>query len=108
MKSYLSLFKDAEILKVPRYDEAVAQASGRPKGSFMTIAFRQGGQEIQCRWLGDKYGLAWQIVPEMLGEWIGGRDESKTRRVMLAILKMVKLDIATLRQAYLGEKKPKP
>jgi len=59
-----------------------------------------GGQEIQCGWLQDKYGLSWQIVPKVLGEMLQDKDEKKASRVMQAMLQMVKLDIATLQRAY--------
>jgi len=59
----------------------------------------KGGKEIQCGWLTDKYGLAWQIVPDVLLEFITGKDKAKAERVMSAMMKMVKLDIAKLRAA---------
>jgi predicted 3-demethylubiquinone-9 3-methyltransferase (glyoxalase superfamily) len=61
-----------------------------------------GGQEVQCGWLKDKYGLSWQIVPTILGELLQDKDPVKANRVMQAMLKMVKLDIATLQRAYDG------
>ena len=62
-----------------------------------------GGQESQCAWLKDKYGLSWQIVPRVLIEMIGDKDPQKAQRVMEAMLQMKKIDIATLQQAYDGE-----
>jgi predicted 3-demethylubiquinone-9 3-methyltransferase (glyoxalase superfamily) len=59
----------------------------------------EGGKEIQCGWLTDKYGLAWQIVPAILLELIKGDDPEKRNRVMQAMFKMVKLDIETLKRA---------
>jgi len=56
-----------------------------------------GGSAMQCGWLTDKYGLSWQIVPSKIGEWT--RDPVKGQRVMAAVLKMVKLDIAELERA---------
>ena len=58
-----------------------------------------GGKEVQCGWLKDKYGLSWQIVPTVLGELLSDKDAAKSRRVMDAMLKMVKLDIKQLKQA---------
>src|SRR5918996_847279 len=58
-----------------------------------------GGQEVQCGWLKDKYGLSWQIVPTVLGELLSGKDAAKSQRVMQAMLQMVKLDIKRLKQA---------
>ncbi|MDQ1636951.1 MAG: hypothetical protein QOF62_290 [Pyrinomonadaceae bacterium] len=59
-----------------------------------------GGQESQCGWLKDKYGLSWQITPRVLIEMIGDKDPQKAQRVMEAMLQMKKIDIATLKQAY--------
>lgn len=58
------------------------------------------GQEIHCGWLKDKYGLCWQIVPAALGGMMQDKDAGKSARVMEALLKMVKLDIERLKQAY--------
>lgn len=62
-----------------------------------------GGQKVQCGWLKDKFGFRWQIVPRILEEMMSDSDSKKSNRVMQAILKMVKLDIATLKRAYNGE-----
>jgi predicted 3-demethylubiquinone-9 3-methyltransferase (glyoxalase superfamily) len=59
-----------------------------------------GGKEVQCGWLKDKYGLSWQIVPTALGELLGDPDPVKSQRVMKAMLKMKKIEIAGLRRAY--------
>jgi predicted 3-demethylubiquinone-9 3-methyltransferase (glyoxalase superfamily) len=61
-----------------------------------------GGQEVQGGWLKDKFGLSWQIVPSILGELLEG-DAEQSQRVMQALLKMVKLDIAGLKKAYKGK-----
>ena len=58
-----------------------------------------GGQEGQCGWLKDKYGLSWQIVPTVLLNLLQHPDSEKSKRVMAAMLQMKKLDIATLEQA---------
>jgi len=143
VKFYASIFKNSKILKVARYGESGAKASGRKKGSVMTIAFRlngqefvalnggpvfkfteaisfvvncktqkevdhfwkklsAGGKEIQCGWLKDKYGISWQIVPEILGKLMSSKDAAKSQRVMQAMLQMVKLDIKKLKAAYEG------
>jgi predicted 3-demethylubiquinone-9 3-methyltransferase (glyoxalase superfamily) len=59
-----------------------------------------GGQEVQCGWLKDKYGLSWQIVPTILGEMLKDPDPKKAERVMKAMLQMKKIDIKRLKQAY--------
>ncbi len=60
----------------------------------------QGGETQQCGWLKDKYGVSWQIVPTVLEEMMRDKDAKKSERVMNALLKMEKLDIKTLQQAY--------
>jgi predicted 3-demethylubiquinone-9 3-methyltransferase (glyoxalase superfamily) len=57
---------------------------------------------VQCGWLTDKYGLSWQIVPAALGEMLEDSDAEKSARVMQAMFKMVKLDLAELKRAYDG------
>ena len=59
-----------------------------------------GGQEIECGWLKDKFGLCWQIVPRALWKMLQDPDSKKTNRVMQAVLQMVKLDLKHLEQAY--------
>lgn len=61
-----------------------------------------GGQPSQCGWLKDKYGLSWQIVPKVLVKLLSDLDPEKSKRVMQAMLQMVKLDIAGLQAAYHG------
>jgi predicted 3-demethylubiquinone-9 3-methyltransferase (glyoxalase superfamily) len=60
----------------------------------------EGGEESQCGWLKDKYGLSWQIVPTILMEMLQDKDAEKSKRVTQAMLQMNKLDIKTLRRAY--------
>lgn len=73
----------------------------------------EGGEIEQCGWLKDKYGVSWQIVPTVLGEILQNKDAERSERVMEALLKMKKIDIKTLKQAYESsrassfEKKPK-
>lgn len=58
-----------------------------------------GGAPIECGWLNDKYGLAWQVTPTMLTDIVTGPDKEKANRVFQAMMKMKKLDIATLEAA---------
>ena len=60
----------------------------------------EGGEKGQCAWLKDKFGVSWQIVPSMLGKLLGDPDPVKAQRVMQAMLKMTKIDLALLQQAY--------
>lgn len=61
-----------------------------------------GGQPVMCGWLKDRWGFAWQIVPEAMIEMMRDPDPARTRRVMQAMMQMVKLDIAGLRRAFDG------
>jgi predicted 3-demethylubiquinone-9 3-methyltransferase (glyoxalase superfamily) len=61
-----------------------------------------GGKAEQCGWLKDKYGVSWQIVPSVLEDMMADPDRNKGRRAAQAMLKMVKLDIATLKAAHGG------
>lgn len=138
---YCSVFKDAKIHNMARYDEASAKASGRPAGTVMTASFQlngqefialnggphfkfneavsfvvncdsqeeidyywnrltEGGVEVECGWLKDRFGLSWQIVPSVLGKFMSDSDKKKSARVMQAILRMKKIDIASLEEAY--------
>jgi predicted 3-demethylubiquinone-9 3-methyltransferase (glyoxalase superfamily) len=61
-----------------------------------------GGEEQMCGWLKDKFGLSWQIVPPILGKLMSDKDPQKSKRVMQAMMKMKKIDINKLKQAYEG------
>jgi predicted 3-demethylubiquinone-9 3-methyltransferase (glyoxalase superfamily) len=63
----------------------------------------EGGSPSQCGWLKDKFGLSWQIVPAALVQMLKDPDPTKAQRVMGAMMKMQKIDIAVLRAAYNGE-----
>jgi predicted 3-demethylubiquinone-9 3-methyltransferase (glyoxalase superfamily) len=65
-------------------------------------ALGDGGTIEMCGWLRDRWGVCWQIVPAALGEMMKDRDEARAARVMEAILRMKKLDIARLEEAYAG------
>ncbi|PYM42938.1 MAG: hypothetical protein DME12_05655 [Candidatus Rokuibacteriota bacterium] len=138
---YVSIFKNSRIGSIAHYEEEAAKASGRPKGSVMTVAFEldgqefialnggplfkfteaislvvncetqeevdhfwkrltAGGQEVQCGWLKDRFGVSWQIVPTVLGEMLQDKDPGKSRRVMAAMLKMKKINIEALKKAH--------
>ena len=138
---YTSIFENSKIMNVARYDEEGAKASGRAKGTVMTMTFQlngqefialnggpvfkfteaisffvncetqeeidelwkkltEGGEEGQCGWLKDRFGLSWQIVPTALGEMLADKDPEKAQRVMKAMPQMKKIDIERLKQAY--------
>ena len=61
-----------------------------------------GGEESQCGWLKDKFGLSWQIIPKQLGEMLGDKDPAKAKRAMDAMLQMHKIDIKAIERARDG------
>ncbi len=61
-----------------------------------------GGEKGRCAWLKDKFGVSWQIVPTALGKLMQDKDPEKSKRVMQAMMKMDKIDIAGLQKAYEG------
>lgn len=65
----------------------------------------EGGTESECGWLKDKFGLSWQVVPAILGDMMADSDGEKVSRLMSAMMKMKKLDIKTLEDAYSGASK---
>lgn len=66
-------------------------------------ALSDGGTPQQCGWITDRYGVSWQIVPEAVMRMHKDRDAARAERVMDAMMKMIKLDLATLEKAYQGE-----
>ena len=61
-----------------------------------------GGRKDRCGWLTDKYGLSWQIIPDVLGKMLNDSDREKSKRVMTAMLQMDKIEIDKLELAYGG------
>lgn len=123
---YVSMFKNSKILNVSPMvvtfeldGREIMALNGGPEYKF-TEAFSffvncetqaevdelwakltaNGGEESQCGWLKDKYGLSWQIIPKALSEMMGDPDPAKAQRVIQAMLKMQKIDVALLKQAY--------
>ncbi len=70
---------------------------------FYDRLLADGGKEMQCGWLADRFGVVWQIVPRGLVDWIGDKDPAKAGRAMQAMMAMKKLDIAALKRAHAGE-----
>jgi len=62
----------------------------------------EGGQQVECGWLKDKYGLSWQVVPNLLMELLT-RDDQTADRVLKAVMTMKKLDVAELKKAAEGK-----
>ena len=98
-QSYLALnggpfekFNNAISLSVDCEDQAEVDR-------LWTALTADGGQPLQCSWLKDKYGLSWQIVPRRLPELLSDPDTAKAKRVMEAMMQMVKIDVAKLEAA---------
>ncbi|WJV50567.1 VOC family protein [Streptomyces flavofungini] len=88
------------------FDEAVSFQIGCADQDevdhYWTELTADGGQESQCGWLKDKYGLSWQVVPDELGALMTDPDPQRAQRAMAAMLTMQKLDVAALRAAADG------
>ena len=67
---------------------------------YWNALIADGGEESQCGWLKDRFGLSWQVVPRQLIEMLGSSDRDAARRAMEAMLQMQKIDVAKLQQAY--------
>jgi len=60
----------------------------------------EGGETQQCGWLKDKFGMSWQIVPSMMPHLMAGASAAQSQKVMEAVMRMTKLDIAAMKKAY--------
>ena len=69
-------------------------------------ALTQGGTEMGCGWVTDRYGVAWQVAPSQWPDLVGGPDAEGARRAMQAMMSMMKLDLAALQAAYEGAPSP--
>jgi predicted 3-demethylubiquinone-9 3-methyltransferase (glyoxalase superfamily) len=65
-------------------------------------AFSEGGETMACGWVTDRFGVSWQVIPSQMLEWMRSDDLEARRRMWTAMLDMVKLDIATLEDAFEG------
>lgn len=86
-----------------KFNEAVSfivNCETQEKVDYFWEKLTEGGEEGVCGWLKDKYGLSWQIVPTVLNEILQTEDPKRSERVMQTFLKMKKIDIKTLREAY--------
>ena len=70
---------------------------------YWELLTKDGGQESQCGWLKDKFGISWQITSPELMKYLGGTDSAGSKRATQAMLGMKKIDLATLEGAYLGK-----
>ena len=85
-----------------KFDEAISfqiSCETQAEIDYFWSKLTDGGKEVQCGWLKDKFGLSWQVVPKMLTELLGHSNPDKAGRVMKAMLQMKKFDIAALQKA---------
>ncbi|GLS31561.1 Glyoxalase superfamily enzyme, possibly 3-demethylubiquinone-9 3-methyltransferase [Mesorhizobium albiziae] len=80
----------------------VVDCKDQDEVDFYWEKLSEGGSKGQCGWLKDKFGLSWQITPSVLLDLMSDPDAEKAGRVMQAMMKMTKIDIPTLREAYAG------
>lgn len=88
-----------------KFTEAVSQVvhcQTQKEVDYFWEKLSEGGEKVECGWLKDKFGLFWQIVPDVLLELLQDSDRQKADRVMKAMMKMKKLDIAGLERAAAG------
>ncbi|WP_016910392.1 VOC family protein [Streptomyces xiaopingdaonensis] len=92
--------------KVPfRFNESVSLSVERDTQEEIDrlwASLTEGGEEVECGWLKDRYGLSWQIVPRVLQELLRDADQQRVERAMQAMLGMRRLDIAQLEEAAAG------
>lgn len=90
-----------------RFSEAVSlfvDCKDQKEVDYFWRRLGKGGQHGKCGWLKDRWGLSWQIVPRALAECLGGEDKAGAQRAMQAMLKMGKLEVKKLEQAYRGKR----
>lgn len=128
VKFYTSIFKNSKILRLAPLVSTFELAgqrfmaiNGGPQFKFTeAVSFlvscktqkeidyfwkalaSKGGKPVECGWLKDRFGLSWQIVPEILGQLIGSPDPRVSKRVLDAVLKMKKIEIEGLKRAARG------
>ncbi len=70
---------------------------------YWDMLVADGGQESQCGWLKDKFGISWQLTSPEMGQYLGGSDPAGCQRATQAMLQMKKINLAAMKKAYLGE-----
>jgi predicted 3-demethylubiquinone-9 3-methyltransferase (glyoxalase superfamily) len=80
----------------------VVECADQAEVDYYWDRLTDGGQEVACGWLVDKYGLSWQVVPTRFLDMVTGGDQEKAARATAAMLTMKKFDIAALERAYAG------
>jgi len=100
-QSYLAL-NGGPIFKFTEAVSFIVNCETQEEVDYYWEKLTEGGDEVQCGWLKDKYGLSWQITPTALGEMMSGKEPAKTERMMMAMFQMKKLEIKKLKEAYEG------
>jgi predicted 3-demethylubiquinone-9 3-methyltransferase (glyoxalase superfamily) len=80
----------------------VVHCKGQRQVDYYWERLLEGGAPQQCGWLTDKFGVAWQVIPTALPKMLRDKDPARARRVMEAMLKMVKIEVKALKAAYKG------
>ena len=88
-------FNEAISFQIPCKDQAEID-------HYWDVLTKDGGQESQCGWLKDKFGVSWQITSPIMEKYIGGSDPDGAKRATEAMLQMKKIDLASLENAYIG------
>lgn len=70
---------------------------------YWALLTADGGQESQCGWLKDKFGISWQVTSPEMGKYLGGSDSEGAQRATKAMLEMKKIDLAAMKAAYEGK-----
>jgi predicted 3-demethylubiquinone-9 3-methyltransferase (glyoxalase superfamily) len=70
---------------------------------FSAKLIEGGGEQGPCGWVKDKYGLSWQVYPDVMLKMLADPDRKKAERVTTAYMKMMKFDLATIERVYAGE-----
>ncbi len=91
------------MLAAPGPISLVVECDNQEEIDKLWDAFKKDGKEIACGWITDRFGITWQVVPTVLGEWMSDPDPVKASRTAKAMMEMVKLDIAELKRAHDGE-----
>ncbi|MGN6748359.1 MAG: VOC family protein [Xanthobacteraceae bacterium] len=89
-----------------RFNEAVSfqvMCDGQAEVDHFWRKLTDGGQEGQCGWLKDKFGVSWQVVPQVLPQMLTDADGAKRERTMSALMTMKKFDVAALQRAFTGQ-----
>jgi predicted 3-demethylubiquinone-9 3-methyltransferase (glyoxalase superfamily) len=88
-----------------KFNESVSfqvMCEGQAEVDYFWQKLSDGGQEGQCGWLKDKFGLSWQVVPQVLPQMLADADGAKRERAMSALMGMKKFDVEALRRAFTG------